>query len=114
VDSKENAERMAGKHTLTYPILYGFDAGEIAASIGGYINEEPRYLQPSGFILRPDRTIAMLVQSSGAIGRLVANDTVEFIQYLQGAGALTPSLRNRKFHMPSKTRHVQCSPYSGW
>ena len=77
---------MAAKHPLTYPILYDFDASEIAAIIGGYINDEPRYLQPSGFILRPDRTIAMLVQSSGAIGRLVAKDTIGFIQHYKKMG----------------------------
>lgn len=77
---------MAGKQSLIYPILFGFDAGEIAAIIGGYINEEPRYLQPSGFIIRPDRTIAMLVQSSGAVGRLVAKDAIGFIQYYQEQG----------------------------
>ena len=77
---------MAAKHTLTYPILYDFDASEVEVIIGGYTNEEPRYLQPSGFILRPDRTIAMLVQSSGAIGRLVAKDTIGFIQYYKEQG----------------------------
>ena len=77
---------MAGRHKLSYPILYGFDAHEIEAIIGGYVNQEPRFLQPSGFIPRPDRTIAMLVQSSSAIGRLVAKDTIGFIKYYKQQG----------------------------
>jgi hypothetical protein len=56
------------------------------ATIGGYINEEPLFLHPSGFILRPNGTIVLLVQSSGAIGRLVANDTVGLIQHYQKQG----------------------------
>ena len=78
---------MVDRHKLTYPILHGLDARETMATIGGYINEEPLYLHPSGFILRPDGTIVLLVQSSGAIGRLVANDTIGLIQHYQKQGS---------------------------
>ncbi len=77
---------MVDRHALTYPVLYGLNARESAATIGGYINEEPLYLHPSGFILRPDGTIALLVPSSGAIGRLVADDTVGLIRHYQKQG----------------------------
>ncbi len=83
VDSEEDAKKMVDRHGLTYPVLHGLDARETIATIGGYINEEPPYLHPSGFVLRPDRTIVMLVQSSGAIGRLVADDTIRLIQHYQ-------------------------------
>ncbi len=84
VDSEEDALKMVDRNKLTYPVLYGLDARETMETIGGYINEDPLFLHPSGFILRPDGTIALLVQSSGAIGRLVANDSVGVIRYLQG------------------------------
>ncbi len=83
VDSEEDAKKMVDKHGLTYPVLHGLDARETLATIGGYINEEPAYLHPSGFVLRPDRTIVTLVQSSGAIGRLVAADTIGLIRHYQ-------------------------------
>jgi len=86
VDSEEDAQKMVDRHKLTYPILHGLDARETMATIGGYINEEPLYLHPSGFILRPDGTIVLLVQSSGGIGRLVANDTIGLIQHYQKQG----------------------------
>ena len=86
VDSEEDAQKMVDRHTLTFPVLCGLNAREIAATIGGYINEEPLFLHPSGFILRPNGTIVLLVQSSGAIGRLVANDTVGLIQHYQKKG----------------------------
>ncbi len=86
VDSEEDAQKMVDRHTLTFPVLYGLNARETMATIGGYINEEPLFLHPSGFILRPDGTIVLLVQSSGAIGRLVANDTVGLIQHYQKQG----------------------------
>ena len=74
---------MVDRHTLTFPVLYGLNARETMATIGGYINEEPLFLHPSGFILRPNGTIVLLVQSSGAIGRLVAEDTLRIIQHSQ-------------------------------
>ncbi len=77
---------MVDRHTLTFPVLYGLNARETMATIGGYINEEPLFLHPSGFILRPNGTIVLLVQSSGALGRLVANDTVGLIQHYQKQG----------------------------
>ena len=77
---------MVDHHKLTYSVLYGLNARETMATIGGYINEEPLFLHPSGFILRPNGTIVLLVQSSGAIGRLVANDTVGLIQHYQKQG----------------------------
>ena len=74
---------MVDLHELSYPVLYGLDATETMATIGGYINDDPPFLHPSGFILRPDGTIVMLVQSSGAIGRLTADDAIGMIQYYQ-------------------------------
>ena len=86
VDSEDDAQKMVDRHKLTFPVLYGLNPREIAATIGGYINEEPLYLHPSGFILRPNGTIVLLVQSSGAIGRLVTDDTVGLIQHYQKKG----------------------------
>ena len=81
VDSEEDAQKMVDRHELTYPVLYGLEAAETMATIGGYINEDPAFLHPSGFVLRPDGTIATLVQSSGPIGRLTADDTISLIEY---------------------------------
>ena len=86
VDSEEDAQKMVDRHELTYPVLYGLDAQETMATIGGYVNDEPLYLHPSGFVLRPDATIVLLVQSSGAIGRLVATDTIGLVQHYQEQG----------------------------
>ena len=83
VDSKEDARKMVDRHKLTYPVLYELPIRETMATIGGYISEQPPYVQPSGFVLRPDGTIVMLVQSSNAIGRIVAADTISFVRHYQ-------------------------------
>jgi peroxiredoxin len=86
VDSEEDAQKTLEDNTLTYPVLYGLDAREMVSTIGAYINEEPLYLHATGFILRPDGTIAVAVYSSGAIGRLVADDTARLIRHYQKQG----------------------------
>ncbi len=86
VDSEEDAQKTVDRHKLTYPVVHGLDAGETMATIGGYMNDEPRYLHTSGFVLRPDGTIVTLAQSSGPIGRLVPQDTIGLIKYYQAQG----------------------------
>ncbi len=61
------------------------NAREVAKMIGASINEDPLYLQATGFVLRPDGTVAVAVYSSNTIGRLVAADTINYIKYLQKA-----------------------------
>jgi hypothetical protein len=48
-------------------------------------NEELLYLQATGFVLRPDGTVAVAVYSGGTIDSLVAADTINFLKYLQKA-----------------------------
>ena len=55
----------------------------IAAATGAYLNEDPLYLQTTGFVLAPDGTVVNAVYSSGAIGRLVAEDVVGLVSYIK-------------------------------
>ena len=83
VDAQEQALQTVERHRLSFPVLYDLDAHEVAEKIGAFIHEDPLYIQATGFILQPDGTIALAVYSSGAVGRLVASDTVGFLKYLQ-------------------------------
>lgn len=85
VDPLEQAEQTVERHKLTFPVLYGLDALAVASQLGASLNEQPLSLQATGFVLRPDGTVAVSVYSSGAIGRLVAADTINYIKYLQKA-----------------------------
>jgi peroxiredoxin len=85
VDPLEQAEQTVERHKLTYSVLYGLEAHAVASQIGAVLNEQPLYLQATGFVLRPDGMVAVAVYSSGAIGRLVAADTINYIKYLQKA-----------------------------
>ncbi len=69
------------KRHLNFPVAHSADAGEVAAAIGSYVNDDPRYLQSTGFVLAPDGTVVTAVYSSGAIGRLLPDDVVGLVQY---------------------------------
>ncbi len=83
VDSLEPAQQTVERHRLTFPVLYGLNAHKVAETIGATMNEDPPFLQATGFVLKPDGTVAVAVYSSSAIGRLVAADTINFLKYLQ-------------------------------
>ena len=83
VDSKADAMAVAEKHRLNFPVGYGVDADKVAASTGAYVNDSPRYLQSTGFVLDPNGNVITAVYSSGAIGRLVAEDVIGFVRYVK-------------------------------
>jgi peroxiredoxin len=85
VDPLEQAQQTVERHRLSFPVLYGLDAQQMEQTIGAYISTDPLYLQATNFVIRPDGTIAMAIYSSGALGRLVAADAVNYVKYLQKA-----------------------------
>jgi peroxiredoxin len=83
VDGKADAAGLVEKHRLHFPVGYGVDADEIAAATGAYLNDSPRCLQTTGFVLGPNGNVITAVYSSGAIGRLVAEDVIGFVRYVK-------------------------------
>ncbi|GMO30436.1 MULTISPECIES: peroxiredoxin family protein [Bradyrhizobium] len=83
VDDRIDASALVEKHRLNFPVGYRADADRIAAVTGAYVNESPRYLQSTGFVLDPSGRVITAVYSSGAIGRLVAEDVIGFVRYVK-------------------------------
>ncbi|HSQ32842.1 MAG TPA: peroxiredoxin family protein [Gemmatimonadaceae bacterium] len=83
VDDEPTSAALVDKLRLAFPVGYGVDADAIARATGAYTNDEPRYLQTTGFILDPSGRIVTAVYSSGGIGRLVADDVAGFVRYLK-------------------------------
>jgi peroxiredoxin len=71
------------KFKLTFPVGHSADADRVAAITGAYTNEDPHYLQATGFLLGPDGAILNAVYSSGPLGRLVAEDVIGMVAYLR-------------------------------
>ena len=83
VDDAATTRGLASKHGLTFPVGHDADAQAVAAATGAFVNPDPQYLQSTGFVLGPDGRVIVSVYSSGAIGRLVAEDVAGMIAYVR-------------------------------
>jgi hypothetical protein len=62
---------------------HGADASAIADATGAFVNDDPLFLQSTGFVVDPGGRVVVSVYSSGAIGRLVPRDVIGLIRYLR-------------------------------
>jgi peroxiredoxin len=83
VDDEPTTRELIAKHGLTFPVGHSADPRALAAGTGAFLNDEPPYLQSTGFVLNPEGRVVVSVYSSGAIGRLVPDDVAGLIRYLR-------------------------------
>lgn len=83
VDDEQTSTGLVDKLHLSFPVGHSADADKIADQIGCYVNDDPHYLQSTGFVIAPDATVLTAVYSSGAIGRLMPEDVVGLVTYLR-------------------------------
>ncbi len=83
VDDEQTSNALVATLRLNFPVAHSVDADKVAAELGSYLHDEPRYLQSTGFVLAPDGVVVTAVYSSGAIGRLLPDDVVGLVRYLQ-------------------------------
>ena len=86
VDPEEEGQTLVDKYKLSFPLGHSADADEVSETWGAYTNDDPHYLQSTGFVLAPDGTVVTAVYSSGAIGRLVADDVIGMVEYAKSQG----------------------------
>jgi peroxiredoxin len=89
VDDEVTTRELIAKHGLSFPVGHSADARMITQATGAFVNEDPLYLQSTGFVLGPDGRVIVSVYSSGAIGRLVPEDVVGLVRYVSEAAAAT-------------------------
>ncbi len=80
-DPIEKAKDTVNEHSLTLPVGYGLPVKETAATLGAFYEEKRGFLQATGFVIKPDKTIAVAQYSSGPIGRLVWQDILGLVQF---------------------------------
>ena len=83
VDDEPTTQAMIDKHHLTFPVGHSADADHVSALTGAFVDAERHFLQATGFVLDPTGRVAISVYSSGAIGRIIAEDAVGMIRYSQ-------------------------------
>ena len=81
VNEKERAKEIVGKLGITYPVAYGMNPEEISRITGAFYEKERKILHGTGFVIRPEKTIAVACYSSGPIGRLTARDTLNLVRF---------------------------------
>jgi len=87
VDDEAVSAALVDKMRLNFPIGFGAQADEISAATGAFVAEGAAYLQSTGFVLDKSGRILTAVYSSGAIGRLVPDDVLGFVRYIESHDA---------------------------
>ena len=82
VDDEATTQDLIAKHGLQFPVGHSADARAVANATGAFVNDDPLYLQSTGFVLDRRGRVVVSVYSSGAIGRLVPEDVIGLIRYL--------------------------------
>lgn len=80
-DPRDKAADTVKEHGLTFPVGFGLPLEPTAATVGAFYDPGRKVLQATGFVLKPDRTIAVGQYSSGPIGRLVWQDVLGLVQF---------------------------------
>lgn len=83
VDDEATTADLVAKHGIEFPVGHSADARAVAEATGAFVNPEPLYLQSTGFVLDPSGNLIVAVYSTGAIGRLVADDVAGLIRYVR-------------------------------
>lgn len=86
-DSAEEAQKTVERHHIAFPVLYGASPAAIAQTFGTHVasNAHGTFVNSTGFVVNARGAIAVAVYSSGAIGRIVADDALGFIKYARSA-----------------------------
>jgi peroxiredoxin len=80
-DPLKEAQKTVQECKLTFPLSYGIDKIAFAAATGAYHHADHNFLHATGFIIRPDRTIALAVYSTGPIGRFTPTECLSMIAH---------------------------------
>ena len=83
VDDEVTATALVEENKLTFAVGHSVDGRHLAELTGAFVNNDPVYLQATGFVLDPEGRVLVSSYSSGAIGRLTAEDTLGLVRYVK-------------------------------
>ena len=107
VDDERTSAAFVDKRHLPFPVGHSADPDKVAAATGAFTNDDPHYLQSTGFVLGPNGSVVVGVYSTGAIGRLVADDVVGLVRYSRSQGRGEP----RRPQGPAHRRRERYRPF---
>jgi peroxiredoxin len=81
VDPIQKTKDLADKLGLSYPVAYGMDMERTCERTGAFFEKDRKFIQPTCFLIRPNRTVEVAAYSSGPIGRFVARDVLSLVKF---------------------------------
>lgn len=81
MDTEEDAQKTIDECGINFALGYGADCKVVSERIGCFYEERRQILHSTGYVLRPDGTVAVGVYSTGPIGRLVWQDVIALVQF---------------------------------
>ena len=84
VDTEEDTRKLVEECAIDFPVGCGADFEQISTVTGCFYEERRKLFHSTGYVLKPDGTIAVGVYSTGPIGRLVWQDVLKLVQFLKG------------------------------
>ena len=82
VDNLEDTRHMVQETGVTFPVAYGLDPERISELTGAFWETRRRILHATGFLMKPDGTLAHAVYAAGPIGRYTASDVIQNVKFL--------------------------------
>jgi len=82
VDNEQDARRMVQETGVTFPVAYGLDPERMSELTGAFWETRRRILHATGFLIKPDGTLAHAVYASGPIGRYSASDVIKNFKFM--------------------------------
>jgi peroxiredoxin len=87
VDTEEEARKTIEECGIDFPVGYGANSKTVSELTGCFYEERRQIIHSTGFVLKPDSTIAVAVYSTGPIGRLVWQDVLGLVQFYKKMAA---------------------------
>ncbi len=84
VDTEAQAKGTTEECGITnFAVGYGLDNKQVCELTGCFYEEKRQILHSTGYVIKPDGTIAVGVYSTGPIGRLAWQDVLALVQYVK-------------------------------
>ena len=85
-ETLEEAQETVAKAKPSYPVGFGLVPEEFAGRFGAYYSDDGTFLHATGFLIDPKGVVDIAVYSSGAIGRITADDALQILEYRLKSG----------------------------
>ena len=82
-DPLEKARETVTKSKLTFPVAWGLEMPRDAEKVGAFWEERRKIIHATNFVLDSQKKVVAASYSTGPIGRIMAADAFNYIQFLK-------------------------------